>query len=319
MSSLKTGFSMSSIAITNTRRPLGTSGLSAFPIAYGLWRFAGTDVRTARAKIDAALEAGIDLFDHADVYGCDGGGQFGDAEALFGEVLAEAPSLREQMIIASKGGIVLGIPYDSSARWIRTAVDDSLRRLKIDVIDLYQIHRPDFLGHPAELAEVLTSLRDEGKICEVGVSNYTPSQFRALQAHLPFPIATHQPEFSCWHPGALRDGVLDQCMETGATPLAWSPLGGGIIGMTRDEATQQPKGAQLAALIDCLDAIATAQGVTRSAVALAWVLAHPAGIIPIIGTQRPERIIASTEALKVELTRTDWNEILVAAQGEPLP
>ena len=310
---------MSSIAITNTRRPLGTSGLSVFPIAYGLWRFAGTDVRTARAKIDAALEAGIDLFDHADVYGCDGGGQFGDAEALFGEVLAEAPSLREQMIIASKGGIVLGVPYDSSAGWIRTAVDDSLRRLKIDVIDLYQIHRPDFLGHPAELAEVLTSLRDEGKICEVGVSNYTPSQFRALQAHLPFPIATHQPEFSCWHHGALRDGVLDQCMETGATPLAWSPLGGGIIGMTRDEATQQPKGAQLAALIDCLDAIATAQGVTRSAVALAWVLAHPAGVIPIIGTQRPERIIASVDALKVELTRTDWNEILVAAQGEPLP
>lgn len=319
MSSLHTGFSMSSITINNNRRPLGTSGLSVFPIAYGLWRFAGTDVRTARQKIDAALEAGIELFDHADVYGCDGGGQFGDAETLFGKALAEDPSLREQMIIASKGGIVLGVPYDSSAAWIRTAVEDSLRRLQIDVIDLYQIHRPDFLGHPAEVAAVLTALRDEGKICEVGVSNYSPSQFRALQAHLPFPIATHQPEFSCWNHGALRDGVLDQCMETGVTPLAWSPLGGGIIGMTRENAAQQPKGEQLVALIDHLDAIAAEQGVNRAAVALAWVLAHPAGVIPIIGTQRAERILASTEALNVQLTRSTWNELLVAAQGEPLP
>ena len=310
---------MSSLLFDRAPRPLGRSGLNAFPIAYGLWRFAGTDVPTARAKIDAALAAGIDLFDHADVYGCDGGGNFGDAEELFGRALAEQPSLRDVMIIASKGGIVLGRPYDSSAEWIRRACEDSLRRLGVDVIDLYQIHRPDFVTHPAELAAVLTALRDEGKIRAVGVSNYTPSQFSALQAHLPFPIATHQPEFSCWRHMPLRDGVLDQCMEAGATPLAWSPLGGGIIGMTVEDARRQPDGERLAALLERLDVTADAQGVSRSAVALAWVLAHPAGVIPIIGTQRPGRILASVEAFDVALDRTTWNQILEAAQGEPLP
>ena len=194
-----------------------------------------------------------------------------------------------------------------------------LKRLQTDVIDLYQIHRPDFVTHPAELAAALTALRDEGKIRAVGVSNYTPSQFSALQAHLPFPIATHQPEFSCWRHMPLRDGVLDQCMEAGATPLAWSPLGGGIIGMTIEDARRQPDGERLAALLERLDVTAHAQGVSRSAVALAWVLAHPAGVIPIIGTQRPARILASVEAFDVALDRTTWNQILEAAQGEPLP
>lgn len=310
---------MSALTIDTSSRTLGKSDISVFPIAYGCWRFAGTDVATARSKVDAALNAGIDLFDHADIYGCDGGGSFGDAEELFGRVLAEDPSLRDQMTIATKGGIVLGLPYDSSPAWIRTACEDSLRRLRIDCIDLYQIHRPDFLGHPAEVAATLTALRSEGKIREVGVSNYTTSQFRALQAHLPFPIATHQPEFSCWKHGALRDGILDQCMETGATPLAWSPFGGGIIGMTATEAANQPNGERLADLINVLDGVANDQSVARSSVALAWVLAHPAGIIPIIGTQRVERIQQSIEALTVKLDRATWNNILVAAQGEPLP
>ena len=154
---------------------------------------------------------------------------------------------------------------------------------------------------------------------EVGVSNYTADQFRALQAHLPFPIATHQPEFSCWKHAPLRNGVLDQCMETGTTPLAWSPFGGGIIGKSPEEAAQEENGDRLAALIEALDAVANAQGVARSSVALAWVLAHPAGVIPIIGTQRPERIKASVEALDVQLDRATWNTILIAAQGEPLP
>ena len=310
---------MSTLTINRANRPLGKNGISVFPIAYGCWRFAGTDVATARSKVDAALEVGIDLFDHADIYGCDGGGSFGDAEELFGRVLAEDPSLRDRMTIATKGGIVLGLPYDSSAKWIRQACEDSLRRLQIDVIDLYQIHRPDFLGHPAEVAATLAALREEGKIREVGVSNYTASQTRALQAHLPFPLATSQPEFSCLKHGALRDGVLDLCMETNTTPLAWSPFGGGIIGMNAAEAAQQENGDRLVALIEALDAVATAQGVARSSVALAWVLAHPAGVIPIIGTQRTERIRESVQALDVQLDRATWNAILVAAQGEPLP
>ena len=310
---------MSTLSITADYRQLGRSNLSSFPLAYGCWRFAGTDVKTAREKVEFALEMGINLFDHADVYGCDGGGEFGDAEALFGSVLKDAPHLREKMVIASKGGIVLGVPYDSSPSYLRQAVDASLQRLQIDSIDLYQIHRPDFLGHPEAVAAVLTELREEGKIKEVGVSNYTPSQFRALQAWLPFPIATRQPEFSCWNHDAIRNGILDQCMETKVTPMAWSPMAGGRIGLDTTAARADADGHRLVQLLDTLDTIANEQNVSRSAVALAWILAHPAGVIPIIGTQRLERIKASVDAVKVKLTRTQWNAILVAAQGEPLP
>jgi len=310
---------MTRLAPQSQRRTLGATALTCFPLAYGLWRFAGTSVKDARAKIEMALEVGIDLFDNADVYGCDGGGAFGDAEALFGEVMADAPALRERMLVASKGGIVLGVPYDSSAAYLRSAVEASLRRMQIEVIDLYQIHRPDFLTHPAEIAAVLTELRDAGKIREVGVSNYTPSQFEALQAHLDFPIATHQPEFSCWSHEVLRDGILDQCMAKNVTPLVWSPLAGGRLAMSSADAKASPDGPRLAATIDALDAVARENDVPRSAVALAWTMVHPAGVIPIIGTQRLERIRESMKAFDTQFTRPQWNQILTAAQGYPLP
>ena len=298
---------------SQTPQLLGKSSLSVFPLAYGMWRFAGTSVAIAEAKVQAALDVGITLFDQADVYGCDGGGQFGDSEKLFGEVLAGNPSLREKMTIATKGGIVLGVPYDSSPDYLRTAVENSLRRMKIDVIDLYQIHRPDFLGHPARIAEVLTELREAGKIKEVGVSNYTVSQFSALQAYLPFPIATRQPEFSCLQHSILRDGILDQCLEKGVTPLAWSPLAGGSL------FEQEPTDDKVRNTQQVLQRIASEQNVSVSAVALAWTMVHPSGVIPIIGTQNTTRIRESVDALRVSLSRTEWNEILVAAQGYPLP
>ena len=310
---------MTRIQIDSTSRPLGASGLSAFPIAYGCWRFAGTSVEAARTKIETALEAGIDLFDQADVYGVDGGGEFGDSESLLGRVLREAPTLRERMTIATKGGIVLGVPYDSSPTGLRRACEDSLRRLQIDFIDLYQIHRPDFLAHPAATADILNTLRDEGKIRHVGVSNYTVSQFDALQTHLPFPIASHQPEFSCWKTDPLRDGVLDQCMQHGVAPLAWSPLAGGQLCLPAQEVIGLDRGEHLANLIEVLDRIAAEQSQSREAVALSWLLAHPAGVIPIIGTQDLDRITASLRAFDVEWDRSQWNQVLEAAEGEKLP
>ncbi len=313
------GVLMSALTVNGNHRKLGQSELLVHPIAYGCWRLAGTDVASARAKLETAMEVGINLFDQADVYGVDGGGQFGDSEELFGKVLAEAPHLREKMVIATKGGIVLGVPYDSSPTYLRNAVEASLKRMGIDSIDLYQIHRPDFLGHPEEIAHVLSALRDEGKIREVGVSNYTPSQFRALQAYLPFPIATHQPEFSCWAHDALTNGILDQCLEFKVTPLAWSPLAGGRLGLSVQAAAKEPNGDRLSMLVDILDELSSDQGISRSAMALAWTMLHPSGVIPIIGTQRLERIRESQEALKVNLTRADWNRILVAAMGSPLP
>jgi predicted oxidoreductase len=184
---------MDVLPISTALRPLGQTSLRAFPIAYGGWRFAGTDLRTAREKIETAVEVGINLFDHADIYGGNGA-----AEELFGHVLAEMPHLRDAMLIATKGGIIPGVPYDSSREHILRAAEGSLRRLRIDVIDLYHIHRPDLLTHPQEIAAALTQLRAAGKIREVGVSNFTVAQCEALQSFLPFPIATHQLEMSDW-------------------------------------------------------------------------------------------------------------------------
>ncbi|HYB11857.1 MAG TPA: aldo/keto reductase [Myxococcota bacterium] len=305
---------MDALPIRAEARPLGRSALRAFPLAYGCWRFAGNSLREARAKIEAALEVGINLFDHADIYGGDGA-----AELLFGKVIAEAPHLRDGILVATKGGIVRGVPYDSSAAHLREALEASLRRLRVEAIDLYQIHRPDLLAHPEEIAGALTRLREAGKLREVGVSNYTPSQFEALQCFLPFPIATHQPELSCWAVGPLRDGVLDQCLRLGVTPLAWSPMAGGLLGLEIAEARDREDGERLAALLEVLDALAARERVGRAAIALGFLLTHPAGVIPILGTQRIPRIRASADALQVHLSRADWYAILAASQGVPHP
>jgi predicted oxidoreductase len=305
---------MDVLPISVASRSLGRSSLRVFPIAYGCWRFAGTDVRSAREKIEAALENGITLYDHADIYGGNGA-----AEELFGKVLAETPHLRDTMVIATKLGIVPGVPYNSSRAHILRAAESSLRRLHIDVIDLYQIHRPDLLTHPQEVASALAQLRSEGKIREVGVSNYSVAHFEALQHYLEFAIATHQPELSPWWLESLRDGVLDQCMRCRVTPLAWSPMAGGKLGLSLEQARGETNGERLAALIESLDGIATIQGVSRAAVALAFLLVHPAGVIPILGTQKIERIRDSLAAFRVQLTRSDWYSIVQASQGKRLP
>jgi predicted oxidoreductase len=305
---------MDALPIRSEPRPLGRSALRAFPLAYGSWRFAGSSLRDAREKIDAALEIGVNLFDHADIYG--GGGA---AEELFGKVLHEAPHLRDGMLVATKGGIVPGVPYDSSGAHLREAFEASLRRLRVDTIDLYQIHRPDLLAHPQEIADALLDLRDAGKLREVGVSNYTPSLFDALQHFLPFPIATHQPEFSCWAVAPLRDGILDQCQRLRVTPLAWSPLAGGLLGLGVDEARRREGGERLVELLETLDGLASREGVSRASIALAFLLVHPAGVIPILGTQRVARIREAAGALRVQLSRADWYAVLAASQGAPHP
>lgn len=311
---------MDALPLSTARRPLGRSSLSAFPIAAGVWRLVGDDVPKARAYIEAALMAGIDLFDLADVYGLDHGGRgFGESETLFGRALADAPGLRDRMLIATKGGIVPPIPYDSSPAHLVAACDASLTRLGIEQIDLYQIHRPDWLAHPEDVAAALTRLREQGKIREVGVSNHTAAQCDALQRHLDFPIATHQPEWSCWALAPLRDGVLDQCLGVRMTPLAWSPLGGGRLALPLEAARKELHGDRLATLLESLDRIAAREGVPRAAVALAWLLVHPSGAIPLVGTQRPERIRDCLRAFDVKLSRRDWYGVVVASQGEPLP
>ncbi len=281
------------------------------PLAHGQWRFTDDDVATAQATVEAALDAGMNLVDTADVYGLDWGGTgFGAVEELLGRVLAAAPHLRYRMVLATKGGIVPPVPYDSSPTALRAACEASLRRLGVDVIDLYQVHRPDMLTHPAEVAATLTALREEGKVREVGVSNHTPAQVAALQAHLPFPIATNQPQYSALHLEPLRDGTFDACMQHGVVPLAWSPLAGGRIASGEGVNPE---------LLAALDNLADREGTDRVCVALAFVLAHPSAPVAILGSQAPDRIRAATRALQVSLDRHDVYRIIQASEGVPLP
>ena len=285
-------------------RPLGQTALQVGPIAYGLWRFVGSDVA-----------AGMNLIDVAAVYGLDWGGQaFGESEDLLGRVLAETPGLRARMVLATKFGIIPGIPYDSGAEAVIASCEASLKRLRTDVIDLFQVHRPDVLTHPEELAHALARLRKDGKIREIGVSNYTVPQTRALLRYLDRPLATLQPEFSAIAVEPAFDGVLDLAMEARMTSLAWLPLGGGRLADSVDAA--DPATRRVATR---LDELARAHGTTRSAVALAFVMRHPSRPMPILGTQNPARIAAATDALKINLSRAEWYSLVVAARGVPMP
>lgn len=276
-----------------------------------MWRFAGADVTTARARIDAAFEAGVTLFDTADIYGADTPGGFGSAEALLGEVFAEAPGLRGRMALATKGGIIPGVPYDSRAPYLASAIDNSLRRLRTDHVELWQVHRPDLLTHPQEIARALEEAHRAGKIGAIGVSNFTAAQTAALAKFLPVPVVSHQSEFSPLHLAPLFDGIFDQSMAEGMAFLAWSPLGGGRLGDPADKRTW--------AIAGLLDAKAADYGVSRAAATYSWVMAHPARPIPIVGTQNVGRIREIPQAFAPRWTRAEWYAVLQLSMGEKLP
>lgn len=302
---------MSYLPVSPDKRPLGKSGLSVFPVAWGMWRFAGDDVNAARRKVEAALEGGVDLFDTADIYGPDNGEPFGAAEALLGRVFKEAPGLRDRMVLATKGGIVIGTPYDSSGAYIAQAIDASLQRLGIERVELWQIHRPDILTHPEEVARALETAHAAGKIAAVGVSNFTTSQTAALAQYLSVPLATTQPEFSPLALDPIRSGLFDQAMMLDLAVLAWSPLAGGRIA--------EPQDARAKDVASLLDGKAEEASVGRSAAALSWIMAHPARPIPIVGTQRTERIAEIGQAVAPRWTRAEWYAVLQASMGEKLP
>lgn len=298
---------MTTIRLSAAPRPLGRSDILVSPIAWGMWRFTGDDRRAGRDRVEAALESGITLFDTADIYGAGSPGGFGSAEALFGRVLADAPALRDRLIIATKGGIRPGIPYNSTAAYLTEALEASLARMGVDRVDLYQIHRRDLLAHPQEVAGALSAMVAAGKVRGIGVSNHSPAELDVLQAFLDQPILSTQPEFSPLHTAPLFDGTLDQAMVRGVAVLAWSPLAGGRL-LTDDN----PAGRLLAEQ-------GARFGVDAATAALAWVMAHPAGIVPIVGSQTPARIRAAAGAYQVEWTRADWYAVLQAGMGRRLP
>ena len=304
---------MSQLPLPPASRTLGASGIAISPIAWGMWRLAedGRSAAEAAKLVHAALDAGITLLDTADIYGFDGTSGFGDAEALLGEVLAAEPGLRARMVLATKGGIMPPLPYDQSSDYLNAAIDASLRRLQVDTIDLWQIHRPDILAHPHEVARTLDAAVAAGKIRALGVSNFTQPQTAALNHFLGNKLVATQPEISPLRITCFENGELDQAMQFGLTPLAWSPLGGGSL--------LAPKNARDKAVTAALQAVADQAGVSFSVAAYSWLMAHPAGIVPIIGSQNPARIAEGAAALTMRWSRTDWYAVLVAARGEKLP
>ncbi len=292
-------------------------------MAFGCWRLTEPNTASVEQRLNAALDAGLCLIDTADIYGygdsnnaisvdgaeADG---FGGAEALLGDCLAAQPHLRDRMILATKGGIRPPLPYDSSRAYLTAALEASLRRLRTDYVDLYQIHRPDLLTDYLDLAQTLDGFVQSGKVRALGVSNFMPSQIRALAAHLKTPLLTHQPEISLWATAPFEDGTLDICAELSLTPLAWSPLGQGSL-------LQPPQSTQMKTVQLALQSCAEKYGVTPAQIALAFLLAHPIGIVPIIGTQNPQRIAESARSVDITLSREDWYRLYVARRGEAMP
>ncbi len=303
---------MTSTAVNLVRRePRRIGDREVGPIGFGCWRLTTESTADAERLVRGALDLGCTLVDTADVYGLDwGGAGFGACEERLGQVLLHHPSLRDRMVLATKGGIVPGVPYDSSPGGITAACEASLRRLRTDHVDLYQVHRPDLFVHPADLAEALEALVQRGLTGAIGVSNHTPAQVAALQAHLDTPLVSVQPEYSVVQLAAMRDGTLDQAMALGLAVLAWSPLAGGRLA-SGDGVDP--------ALLATLDRIAAANGVDRIAVAIAFVLAHPSAPVAIMGTQRLDRLAAAVAAVDVPLTRADVYAIVQASEGRPLP
>lgn len=304
---------MSLLPAVPATRTLGVSGISISPLAWGMWRLAegGRSVAEAARLVHAALDAGITLLDTADIYGFDGQNGFGNAEALLGEVLAAEPGLRRRMVLATKGGIRPPLPYDQSSEYLSTAIDASLRRLRTDTIDLWQVHRPDILAHPQEVARALDNAVTAGKIRALGVSNFTPAQISALNHFLDSKLVATQPEISPLRIECFENGELDQAMQIGLTPLAWSPLGGGRLA--------NPTSLRDLAVAAALDLAGSKANVPRSVAAYSWLMVHPAGIVPIVGSQQADRIAEAARATSIRWSRQDWYAVLVAARGEPLP
>lgn len=290
-----------------------SDGLSFSRIVYGMWRIADdedTSPSHVRAKIDACLEQGITTIDQADIYG----GY--TAEAVLGASLRESPGLRDRLEIVTKCDIVAPIGkyadrrvkyYDTSAAHLSASVEASLTQMGIERIDLLLIHRPDPMMDADETGAALDALVASGKIRAAGVSNFRPWDWALLQSAMDTPLVTNQIELSLGALEAYTNGDLAHLQQHHIAPMAWSPLGGGTLMTEANGLTRM------------MDAMAKAQGVDRAAIAVAWLLAHPAKILPVMGTNRLSRIATFSDAVKVEMDRQTWFELYQAASGQEVP
>ena len=321
--------------------PLQQRGIAASRLILGCMGLGGErnlapidarDVNHGRAAVEAAIAAGITMFDHADIY------KLGKAEQVFGRILAEDASLREKIILQSKCGIRAkewsGLPfkrYDFSASHLLSSVDGILNRLGIDYLDVLLLHRPDPLMDPEEVGEAIRTLKAAGKVRHFGVSNMSAGQIRLLQSGSDEPFIVNQLEMSLRHTGWLESGVhvnqpvaagdyfpegtLEYCRLNRVQLQAWGALAQGAYsggpGAREDERT--------ARTARCVEKLAEAYGVQPEAIVLAWLLRHPAGIQPIIGTSNPDRIAACAASARIALTSDEWYELYVLTRGVEMP
>ncbi len=300
---------------------IGRSGIFSSPIGIGCMRIAEMSEAEVAALVERSLALGIQLFDHADIYGG------GESERLFGAWLAKNPAKRSSLVLQSKCGIRQGW-YDLSKEHILTSTEAILRRLQTEYLDVLMLHRPDTLMEPEEIAEAFAALHAAGKVRAFGVSNMNPVQIELLRAAVPMPLAVNQMQFSAAHSGLVdsgiqanvrsekgeaRDaGVLEYCRAQRITLQAWSPLQYGFFAGTF-------LGSELYAPLNAeLDRLAAQYGCAPAAIAVAWILRHPAGIQAILGSTNTDRLAQMARATEITLTREEWYAIYRAA-GNMLP
>jgi predicted oxidoreductase len=279
-------------------------------IVAGAWRMNDWNWSAAQRLrwVEQCLELGVTSFDHADIYG----GY--TVEALFGQALALAPRLREHMQLVGKCGIALVGParpqhrikhYDTSAAHLMASVENSLRALHTDRLDLLLIHRPDPLMDADEVARCIEALRASGKVLHFGVSNFTPGQFELLASRTP--LATNQIELHPLHLAPLTDGTLDQLQRLRVRPMVWSPLSGGALLTGGDERSRRVQAA--------LAELAQRHGATPAGIAFAWLLRHPSRPLPVAGSRRIEALQEAVAALTIRLDAQEWTQIWQSATG----
>lgn len=290
---------------------LSLSPVIAGTMKWGIW---GSKFSTSEYLqiIEDCLGLGITTFDHADIYG------HYTTEEEFGNAIADQPRLRAQMQLITKCGIRMITPnrishkiksYDTSKEHILASAETSLKNLNTDYIDYLLIHRPDPLMDPDEIAEAFTTLQQQGKVLNFGVSNFTPSQTELILSR--FPIITNQVEISIVQLKPFLNGTLDQCIIKKLIPMAWSPLGGGNIFAEDDD-----RNKRIAAVTQLL---AEKYSVSADQVLLAWLAKHPSGIIPVLGTSKTERIKSAVEAISIDLEREEWFMLWRASTGHEVP
>ncbi len=299
------------------RLTIAPHGPTCSRLAYGTWRLLSTKptAQEVNARLHACLELGITTIDTAEIYG------LYEVEKLLGAALALSPGLRDKLEIVTKAGIYVPCAYHperrtahynaTGARLVKS-LEKSLRWLGTERVELFLVHRPDWLTRADDTAAGLNQLLRDGKIHAAGVSNYTAAQFDLLNAHVAQPLATNQVEFHLLRMEPLLDGTLQRCELAGVSPMAWSPLAGGRLFDPANEAAQR--------LARTAQALAPRYGgATLEQLAYAWILAHPSRPVAIIGTNKLERIRSAAAAATIALEREDWYALWEAAQGRRIP